>query len=498
MSLATIIATLRYVEWLALYALRRVSAFFAPNLSLVQPGWFIDRVNGSASNDGSLMSPIDSATSIRQRWTNGLRGVRPQIGNVASITITLLNESPTQPDVLDPWSTLLDVDFSTNTVMILTSATQPVALSGVLASATVFARNSTQGQIQITDAAVADFSPFVPTLFHDKTTGAIAWAYEPRAASPIGIVSKGKAALTPGVSVFAPADVGINTTDAYEFLTLPRMYLGTGSNTRQFPKSGALGAEASVFIYRLWCTSQGGGIFGDIWQPKNSGSFLNGVGVFIKLYECRMDQGWQPDAGVFGFYNCGHAQTSVIDGVAGPACVFLVAGFSYRGVQVGPGAVLNVGADFLIDGNAGIIVGHFATVFMDSFSRWGVGRAITMDGGKLHIQGVFGGPVVTYGTVGPSNPVIFFTTDDIPSAVDILAPASSKMQWDSNVTNWAFPVGSSGNNGWGFNQATGRYCGASDGVPTTNTWAHLDAAINAPGFGGWCVDPQSMCVVKTR
>jgi hypothetical protein len=463
-----------------------------------QASWFIDRVNGSSTASGlDDANPVDSAATIRSRWTGGIAGARPQIGDVATITITWLTEAAVQPDVSDPIAVLLDVDFSTHTTMILRLNTSTVVLSGTLASASSFARTASQGQILITDAAVSDFSPFAPGLFHDITTGAVAWLYEPKTTEPTGLVTKGKTPRTAGVQALT-TDAPINAGDSYEILAFPRVYFGADSLTRQFPSAGPNGAEAKIFIYRLHDSTQGGGSFGDTWRPQTSGCAKNGSGVTILLQECLIEQGWQVAQGLVFFYNCGHASAVADSGAIGRTDVILDAGFAYQGFEADGSSVIKVAGDFLLDGNAVLEASNGGLLFIESFSRWGTtGPAINILGGRAHIQSITGGPVVTYGTVGAGNPVVGFFRDDVPGQLHIqgIGTAVAKMQWDSNVTNWAFPVASSGNSGWGFNQATGHYAGTADGVPCANTWAHLDAALNAPGFGAACIDPASGCLV---
>jgi hypothetical protein len=481
-----------------------------PNPYLSQPTWCIDRANVSTCasdtvNDGLLCTcgtaghgPMLSAAGIRSLWTGGVSGVRPLLPSM-TVTITWASQATVQPDVSDPLSVLMDVDIQ-NTTLILKGAAPAVAVSGTMATVSAFARTAAAGQIKITDSGVADFSLYSAKsttnggLFHDKTTGAISWMYEPSASNATGILTPGRTAQVAGVGT-RPTFLGIAAADLYEILTPVKVYFGTGSVTRQYPAGGPAGANGKILIYRLWGTSTG---FFDAWQPVITTSIY--AGSVIVAQESRIDQVIAVTYGNFLLLNCGLTSTASSNTAEGATALTLFAGFSYASVWISTyGAGIGFDGDHVSDGNQSLNPYEFGSILIGSWSRWGTGSNVPpifggIGGGIFRITHLFdaAGPV-TYGVVGPANEVIRFNgaqnlvTYTNGQAVAIFGG------WDSNVVNWKFQGAATS---WAFNPATGRFAGAADGTPAANTWNLLDAAVNAPGYGGTVIDPTGSNFIK--
>lgn len=463
------------------------SAIFGPvgpaSASLSQATWYIDRVAGLSSNSGvDSAHPVDSAATIWSRWTGGVAGARPVIpASVSSITITWLKEAAAQPDVSDPVSVLLDVSFGGSTTLLFQSASQTVSYSGTLASVSAFARTASSGQILVTDTGISNYQPYVPLLIHDKTTGAVGWLYEPQVSSATGKISKGKVAETAGI-LSTPVDATVATGDAYEILTPPRIYMGNYSLSSNVGL-GPSGGGPLIYFYRLWATSQAGGAFGDSWTPSTSNTI--GTGPIIDLQESRFDQ--QVQAAPSGILRISNSALTAplatgAQGASANGVMQLLAGFSYGAFQTALSGEIEVDCDFLLDGNGQFVAQAAGNIFLGAWSRWGTtGPAVVSDFGSLvSAQNIFTSIHTEYGTVGASNPVYqvgFYGNVLYAGAGTAVATFGG---WDSNVTN--FTLQGSGNSGWGFDQATGKYAGTADGSSAANTWANLDAAINSPGF----------------
>lgn len=472
----------------------RVDVVGAVNTALTQTTWFVDRVNGLATNSGLTGFPVDSLATIINLWTGGIPGTRVRLPN-ATITITISVPAAVQPDIADPISAMMDLDIVGGPTILIQSGVLTVARSGTLASASAFARTSAAGQISVTDAGVADFSLYacksttVGGLFHDITTGAVSWLYEPQTANATGKVDPGRTALTAGVQA-TPTPVAINTGDLYEVLTPVQVYFGAQCTVRNTQSSSSPSFSGARFVlYRLWGRSAGAG---DCWRPGTGGDVATSLGPNIEVQECRIDQRYVVDRGVVRFVNCAMTASS-INGVVGAGNLVILAGFTYGFVNAFYGGDLRVDCDFVIDGTGTISGTGAGAIFIGNMSRWAAtGPAFGIEASAFHFQNVFEGQHVVYGTVGAANLVIKFTSHSNSGGVTYAGAGSAvaTFQFDSNVTNFQFPV--SLNSGFGVDPATGLSVG-----PTTNTWAHLDAALGAgTGFGGAARDPTTGDVLR--
>lgn len=464
-------------------------------VAATQTSWFIDRITGKPGSAGTLLDPVDSASTIATRWA-GNSGQRPSLP--AGTTLVLRGSAPT------------------------------ILHAGTIATASMFARTSAAGQIRITDVSITDFRPFVPALFTDSTTGAVSWLYDPPVgASATGIVSQGRTALTslpvdllPPYSL--PTSVNIAATDTYQLSSLTPVYFGIDSMTRGGASSnpgptititwlnGAtvqpdvidplsilldVDGVANVVLYHLHGTAVVRSLESpgptDTWRPQCTTDAESFSGPTIELQECRVDQRYIMCNGHLRLINCASTFGALQSGWArtGGALV-LLSGFSYGGVFAQEGGILYIDNDFLIRGNGPIGCINGSVAFIGNFSRWGVGPALIVEAAIMHLQTIFGdGGHTIYGVVGQGKPVISFTAHSQGGAVQYNAAsggtAVGTFNFDSIGPNWIFPV--IGTIGFGFNNATGVWIG-----PTPNTWANLDAALVAgAGFGSAAVDPVS-------
>lgn len=475
--------------WIAsLYA---IAAAFggASVLPTQQIAWYVNAVSGNDANDGaSPATPVKTVAQIALRWRGvgggGKPTLQPATGN--TITVTLQTDIP----VTDPLSPILDVNINspggTPTALIIVGGAKTSGHAGTINTATAFARTTAGGQPVITDVSVANFAPFVGTasLMVDSTTGAVGWLYGPDAgASANGTLSVGYSAQTAGTvpTLVQTAYAGGN---AYTLSDVIHASLGSGFTTRSFPEksTSVTGASAQVFFYRLHLVE----------ANNNDNVQFASPSVAYFFQECQLDHAVQAVQGGGGFLNCFSFHnlgyqiigTAVFDFFAGA-----LSGQNAGTITASNAGVALVDQDFAVFSATPYIATAGGELFIGNAGFWvqgGGNQAIDAGGGgdvvftPLNAAGtVFygtdgGTPIVISGAIGQGQ--ILYHNDGGGT------PAADQFKF----THSTFKVGDL-TSAFGFNATTGAYVG-----PTTNTLAHLDAALGAgTGFGGQAIDPST-------
>lgn len=459
--------------------------------------WEIDPVNGSNTNSGAPGSPLKTAAELKRRWQGDLAGARVLL---PAITITVTAKT-NAPDFSDPWCVLLDVDQLGGGKLILQGDAPTVVINqGTLATASAFARTSASGQITITDAGVADYGPFAclqgAGLFVDTTTGGVGWLYSPATgASANGKISPCFAAQVAGTIGFNTVPIATAAGDRYNVLKCVSIYLGTESYYSTAPAPSAAGATAArAAIYRLHLTRQ---------SDFELCSLQTDETAVIALQECLIDPIWVQIGGCYvincwmnnnkGSHNTVQMRAVNQGGIwqNGGAYASVLATGTNFGLQILGDYVFDVadGDNRAIRTTNGQSLAAGAALQLGNVSFWssaGADPALDVAGGStIRLTNGFGPSAILYGSLAGANDAAHVAENGC-------------LEWTSSQTavatfqlnNTTFKLNGSAN-GWAFDPATGLFGGAAAGAPTTVTAAHLDAAVNAPGFNHSAQDPAS-------
>lgn len=471
--------------WMAaLYTLQAEASGGSTVLPTNQVAWYVNPQTGNDANDGTTpATAVASFDQIALRWRGVSGGGRPILlpATGTTITIHLLGDAANT----DPLSAVLDVDIEASCSLIILGGAKAPAHAGTLATASAFVRTAAGGQISVTDVAVADFEPFLGTasLFVDSTTGGVSWLYSPFAgASATAKIFPARAALTPGTASF-PALVATAATNGYTLSDCIHASLGSGWVTQSFPLESASANPAQVFVYRL-----------HLVQPAVS---ENGVVVFqspsagTTFQECQLNHADTVELGGVAFVNCFHFGGAQILAIGGTANLQLLAGgylgFTSGQVVAQQGAIAFIDLDFALVSGGAFATTDAGIILAGHVARWnnGGGVAIETFGGTWSNTILFDGGSTAYGTdaggfFAQLNPV-----NGNAAAIVFFSGATAAAQFQ--FTDTAFSNGFSGASSFGFDNTAGTYVG-----PTTNTLAHVDAAIGAgTGFGKVSMNPQS-------
>ena len=464
-----------------------------------QTVWHINPLTGNDLNDG-LTAPTALATvaQLALRWKGVGGGGRPQLSPSVGTTITIFVDADLPAS--DPIAPLLDVDLSAGMSLNFVGAAKPPAKTSTFTAASTFARTLADGQQTFTDASVADFNAFIGTaMLINCTAGprlSVAWLVGPDpGASATGTSS---VFYTPQVqgTPSVPTIVQPLAADGYTLSAPTVAFLGSGFTTRQFPQQPQTGAAfgANVTFYRLHFPIPG---------DANDTALLtgmNGVGYFFQ--ECQLDETLTIDGASSSatFTNClaFHSGGYIANG---GATLELFAGAASLGTTVGgplvnvtTDAVMIVDADFaLISMNNAFTASFGGVLELGNASHWGTtagASLVAVDSGVAVLNPLTQATSVLYGTDGGQFAIVGAGTNNGQSRLTYHQTGSGTPAADQfKSTNVAFLLGRGpSTSAWGVSTTTGLAVGA-----TTNTIAHLDAAIGAgTGFGSNAVDPASM------
>jgi len=474
--------------WIAALYTIQAEAGGTAVLPTTQIAWFINALTGSDTNDGaSPATALKTVAELGRRWRGTAGGGRPVLSPAtgSTITVTLASDIP----VSDPLAPILDVDIdspgATPVSLIIKGSAKTAAVVGTLNTASAFARTSAGGQIKITDTGVTDYSSFVghQSLFVDTTSGAVAWLYAPNLApSATGTLSVGYSAQSAGSSAI-PTQTTIAGADSYQLADVTHASLGSGFVTRSGPlqSTSVTGQPASVFFYRL-----------HLQQPTNNDTVTTESATVVYTFqECQLDHQFQVVAGGVTFSNC--ASFSLGFHASGSALLEMLAGVvqgsASGSVSAAGGAVAFLDLDAAIASGTSISVQTAAKMLIGNASFWGNGAsiaALAVSNATVTLQPILEAGTVFYGhddglvldvfgSTGSGGAIVYHNDGGGTPAAD---------QFKFNDSNFKLGALTSA---FGFNSTTGATVG-----PTTNTFAHLDAALAAgTGFGGQAIDPGS-------
>lgn len=481
--------------WIApLFTLNAIAGGSAV-LPTQEVAWYINASTGSDTNNGTTPStPLKTVAALANLWRGVSGGGRPVLtpATGSTVTVTLQSDIP----ATDPLAPILDVDLSStgaNPVsLIIKGSAKTAAHSGTMATASAFARTSAGGQPKITDAGVADFAPFVgvASLLVDSTSGAVGWLYGPDSgASATGTLSVGYNAQTPGL---APSQAQTNYVgaDAYTLADVTHASLGQGFVTRSFPQlsSNVSGQNASVFFYRL-----------HLVQPSNNDVVnLASDTVIYCFQECQNDHQIIADEGTILFANCFSFHNLGLVS-RGSAIIEYVAGGVLSGEVNGTitaiaGGTILADQDFAVTSQASYQAADDGVLELGRIGFWvqaGGNAALECWGAVVRFTPIEEASTVFYGTDG-GTPIE--TIASISGSASIIyfndgsgTPAGNQFKF----TNSTFQTGDL-TSSFGFDASAGTFEG-----PTTNTFAHLDAALAAgTGFGGQSIDPSTGSYIR--
>lgn len=465
-------------DWIApLYALSAEGSTDVLPTTVI--AWWIDFLTGDDNNPGTALLPLKTIGALATLWRGTAGGGRPVLDPATGTTVTVHLESDF-PDS-DPLSQILDVDITDGNALIIVGAAT-VNHTGILATANTWARTVANGQVRITDGAVADFGAFigVSTLVHDVTTGAIAWLYGPdTGSSATGTCTPGYSAQTAG-SFPSIVQTNFVVANAYTLASLPTVAVGQGFVTRSFPQEGNNGAQ--VFVYRLHLGN----------PPSNPQAVFQSPTCGYALQECQYDLQLEPALGAVVLANCFGYHTSVLPQASG-SVELLAGGLQGQSgglVRAALGGLAIIDQDFAMQSDTPYSVGIDSSMIIGDAGFWTNGaatRALECSGGILLHNPLFGAEGVFYGTDGGT--VCTLPRGNGAGAVVLDSGVTAVNQFACSHSN--FTCGGQTST-YGFDQAAGTFTG-----PTTCTFAHLDAALAAgTGFGGSAVDPQTGCTMS--
>ena len=462
------------------------SGGFDPTPYLQQDAWFVNYGPlGNNANDGkTALTPVARASEIRRRWNGGLQGVTPTLPAI-DIAIQIAGSAP---DLTDPLCVLWDLYGEPDCSVVIDLVTTVKRAGTIAAVPNAFARTAT-GQQTVTDLGVADWTSDVDSPLLDTASDALSWVVA--GGSPATLAASRAASTTAptyaeGVANHGLAAAAVAATNAYEILTLPTVYFGTGGTFRLAAGGPNTTGVASVLVRR----GHGRAAFaGEVFYPNASASFGAGQisGALIDFAECAFDQIRNTDGGVI-FSNCrasASAASDTVSGVLGNISAFL-AGYARRSVILGVQA--SVDQDFQILGSNTLSCGqsfgaHLGVGSVGNFGRFLDGAAALVMGflfNKINIVPDYDGEAVVYGTT--AGQAIFNLANE-PSLgggeITAAASAASTFVTDGGAAGYFVMGGSAQTTAYGFDTAAGTFVG-----PTNLTVLHLDAALMAgAGFG---------------
>lgn len=441
-----------------------------------QTVWWIDAVHGSPNNSGLVQAQaVDSWLTIAKRYTAGIPGLRPTFNPTGgTCTIHVVGTTPTS----DPASVLLNAYYADAAQVNVVGVAQASIHTGTLTSASIFARTSAGGQIAITDATVADFHPFVPSLVLDTTSGAIGSLIEPHTgSSATGHVTVGYSAQTVGVFPIQTQE-NFTTGDSYELVPLATIYLGSLIAIDTFPSATST-AQPQLSLYRLAFSAE---VAGD------SVLFTSGS-MSLLVQECISSQELICTEGIFGtFANVAAlgAFASFI-AAAGASINLIAGGGGYAGAVSGSGATILLDQDWALygDSNRPHIALNNGTISIGQSSAWftgGPGEVLAIEGGCVVFSPSFSTCVFYGHSFGTSFIVMTYNAGQPIFPGELVYPntaAVATFQFNGTPTIGMVSTPFSPN------LATGVYVG-----PTLATAANLDATPAAAGtaLAGIAVD----------
>ena len=474
-------------EWIApLYSLQAQAGPGGGVLPTTEIAFFINPATGSDTNDGLTPSTaLKTIAALGALWRGTAGGGRPVLAPATgtTVTVTIENDAP----LSDPLAPILDVDITGGASLVIVGAPKAAAHTGVVATANAWARTVANGQVRITDAAVANYAAFVgvASLFVDDTSNCVAWLYGPDSgASATGTMTVGYGPPQTAGVASAPAQTNITAADAYTLADPVHAALGNGFVTRSFPSDGSSSvAEASVFFYRLRLGNPG----------TNPVCAFQSPTVTYMLQECMYDTvELQNVISGLSLVNCFGYHSIGIATEAGGFTEVLAGGLSGEasGTILAAGGTVIVDLDHALFSGAPYDVSANATMQIGMASRWNNAgsQALNVIGGTLIVAPALGALGKVYGTDAGGDFATIGSVSGNAGAILYVNDSSGTPAGDAFVfTDTAFTMGTLGASGFGLSQTTGLAVG-----PTTNTLAHLDAAIGAgTGFGGAAVDPRS-------
>lgn len=474
-------------EWIApLYTLQAQAGPGGSVLPTTAIAFFVNALTGSNTNDGLTSgTPLQTIAALAALWRGTAGGGRPVLAPATgtTVTVTLQTDLP----LTDPLAPILDVDITGGASLVIVSTAKAATHTGVVATANVWARTIANGQVKITDGAVADYGPLVgaASLFIDDTLTSVAWLYGPdTGASATGVMTVAYQPQTAGVASI-PTQSNVTAADAYTLSDVVHVALGTGFTTRSFPEGNAgSGTESAVFFYRLRLTNPGSAPATQFASPS----------VTYNMQECMYDvTEIIVESGGFSAVNCFGYHSL---GVVGQAGAFVelfaggISGLASGTVQAAAASTVAVDGDFALFSAAPYVSGKDGLMLMGNASRWNNAgsQAMTVTGGTLIVSPVFQAGAVAYGTDAGGDFAIINSQDGNAGAILYVNDGGGTPAQDAfKFTDVAWTMGTLAASAFGLSQTTGLAVG-----PTTNTLAHLDAAIGVgTGFGGAAVDPRS-------
>ncbi|MGH2997687.1 MAG: hypothetical protein ACRDNM_00145 [Gaiellaceae bacterium] len=416
---------------------------------------------------------------IVRRWRGGFPGTRPFLPVSTSIRMG----SPVPGgDFSDPILALADVDLAPGVVVDVAPTTPTVKrTSSLTAIANAFARTPT-GRLTVTDAGVVDWTSDVDHLFIDTTQSAS--AFVAAASGENGVLGSLRPTIAPGgvdPQVGLGPIVTAGATNGYQIVTPLPVYFGSGANVRQFPSSAPAGFSAVVFRgFRALAQSNF-----EILIVSGDLTFADAAesGALVQFCECRIDPNLSSLQGGIYVANCALQVALVVGGAA--SLMATLGGYCRSFVTIaGGGGEAIIDQDFACLGTAisdsYFLVGN--SIFLGNVAIYNAAATTAFNtapgsGAATLVANFDAAPAVAYGSV----------------ATDVaIVQESSAFRYDnlSAVASFVFNVSTfvigKQTSSYAFDEATGAYVG-----PTTNTLAHLDAAIGAgTGFGGVAVDPR--------
>lgn len=483
----------------AVYPSSRGFTGFDSTPYLNQREWFVNYDDGDDANDGKTEeTALADVAEIRRRWSGGIAGVRPQLPAIA-VTVDV-SGSPSSP-FSDPHSVLADIDAQPGFSMVV-NATPTVKRAGVVATVpNAFARTPT-GEQTITDAGVADWTSDIDHPLHDTTTGAWTWVLMGTGTATINAsraASTGAAAETATVLQSGLSAAAVAAANAYEILTLPPAYFGTGSVFRMTPGNGATTRLATIEFRRF---DYGAVNSKDGLRVESQAQFvaLNSIGAIVQFAECVCRPQVTSIGGMLwtncAFLNTGNVLGATFEDEHAEGAV--LCGYARCSVTVGPGITCD--QDFQIHGafafNTEFDIITVGTSFFGNVGRFLDGAADTTGifvFGSLLFLHVYDAQAIFYGTSG-AQPIAQVGPNLGIGGTLVVDDASATTTFQFNGgTAAAFQMAEQGN-GFGFNTATGLNVG-----PTALTVARLDAALAAgSGFGSLALWPPNGSVIRVN
>jgi len=450
---------------------------FNPNL--VQSAWWQDYVAGDDRNPGTQVAPVKTLAEIYRRWQGFLPGTRPTLP--ISTTIHMVSPVPVG-DFGDPVLQLAEVNLAAGVTVSVVPASQTILRTGQLNSiVTPFARTPT-GRLTVTDAGVADWTPFFDQLVLDLTTNSVSWV---TAIAGETITQGIWQPPRPTINPSSPPITGMGAvtttgaTDHYQIIAPLSVYFGSGSVTRQFPTSTVAGTSNFV-LYALHGVKNG---VEDVMNVTADGVSLGGIstpaGAVVSFCQCKIDPIVVSFSGGVVFANCSFGSSVWLSGDLTQSSVLYGGYARHDTFLLGCGLVDQdfqiLGAEFIVDGSIGF--GNDISC-AGVYSTGGASEAVFIGGTLQFSQGVDAVNPQFYGNIGTE--VFSLSQFAVGPAVIYDVSAASAFDFDTNT----FHI-SGATSGFGFDATTGLFVG-----PTTFTFPHLDAALGAAtGFGGSAQNP---------